>query len=162
MQPGFMIYADDWLNYAEEYSAEEIGEMLKALLAYFTTGENAAFTDRGMRQFYRQTKKSIDFDRIRYDNKCLQNAYNRYRGTCKKKGIEPLVYEDWLSTVNDGQQPSTKPTNNQSPTINNQKPKTNNQSPEGMQGEIDDFINHHLSPDRTTEDMLLKMGGYGE
>ena len=60
-----------------------------------------------MRQFYRQGTKSIDRDRERYSEKCLKNAYNRYKGICKKTGIDWLEYEEWLTTVNDRQRPST-------------------------------------------------------
>lgn len=98
-QPGFMIYADDWSNYISDYSTEEIGEMLKALLCYFSTGEVTEFEDRGMRQFYRQAVKSIVLDRIRYEDKCLKNAYNRYRGTFKNKDKQPLDFDDWYSDV---------------------------------------------------------------
>jgi len=164
-QPGFMIYADDWENYISDYEPEEIGEMLKALLGYFLTGELTEFTDRGMRQFFRQGTKSIDFDRKRYDKKCLQNAYNRYRGVCKKSKIEPLSFEEWLTTVNDRREPLTKPTNinNQSPITNNQPPITNNQYSEGMQGERENFVGDNLRTDnQSTEDFLFSFGGYGK
>ena len=136
-QPGFMIYADDWLVYAEEYSTEEIGEMVKALLAYFNAGEYTEFGDRGMRQFFRQAAKAIDYDRKRYEDKCLHNAHNRYKGLCKKRGIEPLDFDEWLTTLDDGQRPSTNPTNNQLPVIKDQSsiPIVKDQTPKGMQGE---------------------------
>lgn len=136
-QPGFMIYAEDWLVYAEEYNTEEIGTMVKALLAYFSTGEHTDFSDRGMRQFYRQATKAIDLDRKHYEDKCLHNAHNRYKGLCKKKGLEPLDFEEWLTMEDDCQRPSTKPTNNnnQLPIIKDQSPVINSQWSEGMQGE---------------------------
>ncbi len=36
-QPGFMIYAEEWSTYAEDFSDEELGRMLRALLSYFNT-----------------------------------------------------------------------------------------------------------------------------
>lgn len=141
MQPGFMIYADDWENYFSDYRVEEIGEMLKALLQYFLTGETTEFSDRGMRQFFRQAAKAIDLDRMRYDKKCLQNAYNRYRGICKKNHEEPNSYEEWLA-INDRQELLTKveesfsipTTNNQYSVVKSQPSVLNEQKPEGMQG----------------------------
>lgn len=147
MQPGFMIYADDWSNYLSDYSTEEVGEMLKALLGYFLTGEVTEFEDRGMRQFFRQAAKAIDFDRRRYDKKCLQNAYNRFRGEWKKKNkdVEPPSFEEWKTTVDERQRPSLTDdesfpiantnNNNQSSIPNNQLPIPNNQLSERMQGE---------------------------
>lgn len=135
MQSGFMIYAEDWISYTEEYTSEEIGQMLKALLAYFLYGEHTEFTDRGMRQFYRQVVKAVDLDRTRYNEKCESNAYNRYRGLCKEKGATPLNRDDWKkeiysknseSTTVDDRQPSspiTIPivnTNNQQSVFNSQ------------------------------------------
>ena len=166
MQPGFMIYADDWSNYLSDYNPEEVGEMLKALLGYFLTGEATEFADRGMRQFFRQAAKGIDFDRKRYDDKCLQNAYNRYRGTCKRKNVNPLDFEEWLTTVNDRQQASTTDDesfsitniNNQSPIpisnsqfsiINPQSSISNRQLSEGIQGERQEMTPEEFDRRRT-------------
>ena len=138
MQPGFLIYADDWLVYAEEYSAEEIGKMVKALLSYFCTGEHTEFADRGMRQFFRQATKAIDLDRARYEKKCLQNAYNRYKGICKQRNENPLSFEEWLTTVDERHEPSPIPiinTNNQQSITNNHYSTVNTQESERMQGE---------------------------
>lgn len=121
-QSGFMLYVDDWINWTADYSDEETGIMLKALLNFFTTGEVKEFADRGMRQFFRQAIKAIELDRKRYDDKCLHNAHNRYKGECKKKGIEALDFEEWLTTVDNRQ--GTLPittntnTNNQESIIN--------------------------------------------
>lgn len=129
-QPGFMIYAEDWGQYTEDYSDEELGQMLRALLSYFDTREQPSFSDRGMRQFFKQAAKGIDLDIRRYTDKCRQNAYNRYRGTCKQKHEKPLPFEQWLTTVDDGHQTSPIPTptsNNQLSTINTQQSEINNQ-----------------------------------
>lgn len=65
-QPGFMLYAGDWQEYATDYDSEEIGDMVKALLKMFLTGEVTEFHDRGMRQFYRQAMKAMEADRRSY------------------------------------------------------------------------------------------------
>ena len=125
-QPGFMLYAGDWQEYATDYDSEEIGEMVKALLNVFLTGEATEFHDRGMRQFS-------------YVKKCVENTYNRYKGI---KGKEALPFEKWLdeeykqrlTIVDDRQEPSPNVTknntNDQSPETNSQSPIINNQIPE--------------------------------
>lgn len=132
-QPGFMIYAEDWDVYTEDYSDEEIGAMLRALLSYFARSEETSFTDRGMRQFYKLATKSIDLDVMRYQDKCQKNAYKRYQGLCKERHVKPLSFEIWqespeqaqkqLTAVDCGQPQS--PT--QTSTINTQKTTLNHQ-----------------------------------
>lgn len=132
-QPGFMIYAEDWEVYTEDYSDEELGEMLRALLLYFGKSEQTTFTDRGMRQFYKLATKCIDLDVMRYEDKCRKNAYKRYQGLCKERRVKPLPYEVWLESPEQAQQQLTavdrgqaeSPT--QTPTINTQKSVFNNQ-----------------------------------
>lgn len=130
-QPGFMLYADDWQEYSADYDSREIGEMVKAILKVFLTGEITEFPDRGMRQFYRQALKAIEADRRSYVTKCVENAYNRYKGI---RGKDSLSFDRWLqeiykqrlTTVDDRQEPSPNVTKNNT---NNQLPETNSQLP---------------------------------
>ena len=111
-QPGFMIYAEEWSTYAEDFSDEELGRMLRALL---------------MRQFFRQAAKSIDLDAERYALKCRQNAYNRYKGACRQQNKTPLDFEQWLTNVDDRQGPSPISIPTSITNINSQYSKTNSQ-----------------------------------
>ena len=97
--PGFMIYAEDWACYTEDYSDEELGRMLRALLGYFDAQDQPTFDDRGMRQFFKLASKSIDLDRMRYEKKCRLNAYIRYKGLCKQERKKPLSFEEWEAAV---------------------------------------------------------------
>lgn len=154
-QPGFMIYAEDWSAYTEDYSDEELGRMLRALLGYFDTQEQPTFSDRGMRQFFKLASKGIDLDRKRYEDKCMHNAYIRYKGICRQQHEKALSFEEWAEEVehrrqnspevtdghqtspevtgghqtspqvNDGHQSSPIPT----PTANNQQSTVNSQQP---------------------------------
>ena len=126
-QPGFMIYAEEWSTYAEDFSDEELGRMLRALLSYFNTQEQTDFADRGMRQFFRQAAKSIDLDAERYALKCRQNAYNRYKGACRQQNKTPLDFEQWLTNVDDRQGPSPISIPTSITNINSQYSKTNSQ-----------------------------------
>jgi len=141
-QPGFMIYAEDWAAYTEDFNDEELGRMLRALLAYFDTQEQPSFSDRGMRQFFRLASRGIDLDIKRYNERCRQNAYNRYKGACKQQHEKPMSYEEWLTNVDDRGPSSTNVddrgpsstnvtntntnTNSQPSTINHQPSKTKN------------------------------------
>ena len=155
-QPGFMIYAEDWACYTEDYSDEELGRMLRALLGYFDAQEQPTFDDRGMRQFFKLASKSIDLDRMRYEKKCRLNAYIRYKGLCRQERKKPLSFEEWeaavesrrqnASDVTDGHQTSPDVTDGHqtspavtgghqtSPTItpafNDQPPTVNGQQPD--------------------------------
>ena len=105
-QPGFMIYAEDWEIYTEEYTDEEMGKMLRALLSYFNTREQPSFPDRGMRHFFKMVSGSIDRDIRRYTDKCRQNAYNRYKGVCRQQHEKPLSFEEWITGIDDRRQTS--------------------------------------------------------
>lgn len=129
-QPGFMIYAEDWEVYTEDYSDEELGQMLRAMLLYFSKGEETAFSDRSMRQFFRQTTRSIDADAKHYEDKCRKNAYNRYKGLCRQMKVKALPFDRWVTEVDDRQQPSPIPTTNvqqPTPTANPQQAASNTQ-----------------------------------
>lgn len=122
--PGFMIYVEDWEAAAEDFTEEEIGEILLGLLRYFQTGEVTEFSDRAVKQFYKAAVKGISRDAERYQERCLKNAHARYKGVCKEKGIEPLDFESWV-VENERQRSSTDVTNNSFNPNNNSNPKTN-------------------------------------
>ena len=138
-QPGFMIYAEDWAAYTEDFNDEELGRMLRALLAYFDTQEQPSFSDRGMRQFFRLASRGIDLDIKRYNERCRQNAYNRYKGACKQQHEKPMSYEEWLTNVDDrgpsstnvdDREPSsTNVTNTNTNTNTSSQPSTINHQP---------------------------------
>ena len=85
-QPGFMVYAETWSMLYEDYTPEEIGQLFKAALEYFLTGECTEFSERGMRSAFRSVARDIDADRQRYRNKVLQTRYAAY---CK--------HNDWAA-----------------------------------------------------------------
>ena len=128
-QPGFMIYAEDWAAYTEDFNDEELGRMLRALLAYFDTQEQPCFSDRGMRQFFRLASRGIDLDIKRYNERCRQNAYNRYKGACKQQHEKPMSYEEWLTNVDDRGPSSTIVTNTNTNTNTSSQPSTINHQP---------------------------------
>lgn len=128
-RPGTMLYIDAWRDCVEDYSPQEIGLLLIAGIHYYETGEYTDFEDRGMRQFFKQFAKSIDQDRIHYEEICFKNAHNKYKSDCEKRGEVPLSFEDWKEQCtengDDRQRPLTIVTNNNTKTKINPNP--NNQ-----------------------------------
>ncbi len=161
-QSGFVLYVNDWIDWTADYSDEETGIMLKALLKFFTTGEITTFDDRGMRQFFRQGIKAIELDRKSYDDKCLHNAHNRYKGECKKNGIEPLEFEEWLTTVDNRQGASPKTTNNNINFNSNSNFNNNSNSSRSAEGERTLSITEALEQGKITEAeaVSLRLRGY--
>lgn len=100
-QPGMMLFFDEWMELLEDYSMEEIGELLRASLMYGAHGEVTEFEDRAMRTAFRRMMQSIDNDSKRYDRKKAQRIYAAYSKTERNKGNDPIDFETWLSTVYD-------------------------------------------------------------
>ena len=62
---GIVVYFD-LLDSLADYSSEEAGELLLAMLRYGTTGEVPAFEDRGMKTLWRSVQQKIDRDLVKY------------------------------------------------------------------------------------------------
>ena len=118
---GFMIYADDWEASLNLISDAEAGQIIKAVINYFMTGEIAEFTDRTLTLFFTQAVKRINTDTEHYNKKCQQNAYNRYKGLCKERGQEPLPFEEWIT----GKETTDDDCGRSSTTVTNNKPNNN-------------------------------------
>lgn len=113
--PGFMVYVEEWTTFIENYTDEEVGKVFKATLDFFHNGTLQDLDDRGMKLMLRQTTNAVSRDMEAYEEKCLRNAYNRYRGTVKNTDETPLEYDAWkdaMTTVEDGQPTSRTVTNN--------------------------------------------------
>ena len=70
-----------------------------------------------------------------------------------------------MTTVNEGQEPSTTVNESFSISItntNNQQSKANNQQSKGMQGEKEQFIDRHAYSPTVSDDFMSKMAGYGK
>ena len=114
-RPGIMIYFD--LEPAlSMLSDSEVGQLFKAAMKYGEFGVVPEL-DGMVAMAWTFVKPKIDRDNEAYNERCIQNAYNRYVGECKKHNASALSREDWeikiyipgrqaLTDVDDGSNPS--------------------------------------------------------
>lgn len=95
-RPGTMLYFD-LLYDLDDYTDEESGQLLKAMLRYGLSGEVPQFSDRGMRTMWRKLQSTIDRDGDNYDHKILQRRYAAYCKKAKSREEEPVSFDEWLS-----------------------------------------------------------------
>ena len=93
-RPGFMLYYKDFEG-IEEFSVEECGMLMLAILEYATTGESPSFSDRGMRQLWRRIRETLDRDGERYAEKCEANRLRgQYKAYIDRTDV-PVSFEQW-------------------------------------------------------------------
>ena len=97
--PGFMVYVEDWKDFAAQSTDKDMGQVVRALIKYFETGTKENFVNSASRLFYLQTIRTLDRDREKYADRCLQNSYNRLKQEWMKKGEEIPSYEEWASNA---------------------------------------------------------------
>ena len=81
---GILFFPTDWKLIREEFSGEEIADLMAALFLYFESRETRRFEDRALRVIYRQTLAQIDRQIEKYRQTCEQNAQNAR----KRKGAQ--------------------------------------------------------------------------
>lgn len=92
-RPGVLFYFDLEPALAM-LSDAEAGQLFKAAMAYGHFGVVPEFG--GMAAMaWTFVKPKIDRDNDAYQKTCVQNAYNRYVGECKKNGTTALSREAW-------------------------------------------------------------------
>lgn len=114
-RPGIMFYFE--LRPAlSMLSDEEAGKLFKAAMEYGEFGVVPEL-DGMAAMAWTFVRPKIDRDNEAYNERCIQNAFNRYVGECKKNGTTALSREAWeakifaprqqrLTSVNDGSSPS--------------------------------------------------------
>lgn len=94
MRPGTIIYFD-LLEDLADFTDEEAGKLLRALLLYGTTGEVPCFSDRGMKAVWRKIQAWADRDSQKYDRAVLQRRYAVYCRKMRQEEQEPLGFTEW-------------------------------------------------------------------
>lgn len=97
-RPGTMIYFDLWDD-LKDYTDEESGQILKAILGYGLNGEAPDFTDRGMKTLWRKLQSAIDRDAVAYDEKVMQRRYAAYCKKVRSAGEVPSSFEEWRTIM---------------------------------------------------------------
>ena len=115
-QTYFKFYFD-WMDFFEELTTEEVGQIMLAAAVYAQTGEDAHFEDRGLRMAWKSIKGTIDRTTAQTEN-------NRENG--KKGGAPKNNRNAQKTTENNQKQPKTTENNRKQPkTTENKHTNTN-------------------------------------
>lgn len=87
------IYFKDFDLEDDDFSDEEIGKLLRAVLAYGKRGEIVDLPDRSLRRLFRSMQPNMDFDRIKY----FAGQWWGLWMTDKRCKITDDSFEDWLA-----------------------------------------------------------------
>ena len=94
-KPGVMLYFDV-RPCLKRLSAEEKGLLFDAILEYGENGTNPGF-DGMIGIAWDFIQLSIDRDSDRYDHQVSQKRYATYVREAKRKGVESVSFETWIS-----------------------------------------------------------------
>lgn len=98
--PGVMVYFDDVLPALDLLSNEEAGRLFRSMLEYAKFGIVPDLGDSvALNMAWKFIQPQIERDKIVYDKKLLQKRHAVYCREQKKKGIDPLDFEEWLQTL---------------------------------------------------------------
>lgn len=95
---GVMLYFSDWRPLMQRLSTEEIGELVKAVMAFAENGEIPTTTGMVGLAFDLLTPK-ITRDAENYYNRCIDNQYAVYCREAKKRSEEPLSKDEWKKLI---------------------------------------------------------------
>lgn len=95
-RPGVMLYFDLWPS-LKRLNLEEKGRLLEAILEYAQWSAQPDFgEDLALALVWDFVRPRIDRDGERYEDTVQKRRYAVYIREEKKKGREPLDYEEWL------------------------------------------------------------------
>lgn len=94
------IFYHEWLDLLEDFSDEEAGQLLKAVLLFDSTGTKTQFKDRGMKTAFKQMIATTSRNRERYESACQKKA-EYYRKKSKGNGTTVQSTIEDYSTVTD-------------------------------------------------------------
>ncbi len=93
-RPGLMLYFDT-VPVFERLSDEDAGRLIKAVLAYASTGELVPL-DGTLALLFELIRPRIDRDAEKYEQAVQKRKYGGYKKTCLDRDETPLEYEVWL------------------------------------------------------------------
>ena len=93
-RPGFMLYFDTAPAF-ERLSDEGAGRLIKAMLAYASTGELVPLDDN-LALLFELIRPRLDRDAEKYEQTVQKRKYGGYRKACLDRGETPLEYEVWV------------------------------------------------------------------
>lgn len=99
----FTISSVDTEELLRDYTAEETGEIFKALLAYANRGEEFESGDRSMRTLFKIIQANIERNYVKYEEKCERNRQIAQEREKKRKRTD--LQEEKQAVSNETQTP---------------------------------------------------------
>lgn len=99
----FTISSVDTEELLRDYTAEETGEIFKALLAYANRGEEFESGDRSMRTLFKTIQANIERNYVKYEEKCERNRQIAQEREKKRKRTD--LQEEKQAVSNETQTP---------------------------------------------------------
>lgn len=94
-----MLYYNDIEPWANNLTAEKLGELMRALLAYSHFGALPEFDNADILKIAWETlKPKLDADNQRYVDVVTKRAYAAYVREAKKSGKRYLPLEEWATS----------------------------------------------------------------
>ena len=87
------IYFKDFEGLEEDFKDEEIGKLLRAVIAYGKSGELVDLRDRALRRLFKAMQPSMDFDRLKF----YAGQWWGLWMTDKRLKLTDLDFESWLA-----------------------------------------------------------------
>lgn len=116
-RPGFMLYFDTAPAF-ERLSDEDAGRLIKAALAYASTGELVPL-DGTLALLFELIRPRLDRDAEKYEQTVQKRKYGGYKKTCLDRNETPLEYEIWLEHAQAcTSMPTATATSTTTPTVN--------------------------------------------
>ena len=144
----FPVYFQDWKAIRNAVSPEQGWKLFNACLNYAELGEPLKEKDPVIIAFFQLLSGGIDRSIAKSEEKAQKSRYARYCGLKKESGESPLSFEEWVTTVDACQQPSTHVNDGDNHNRNR------NRNPIEIQSESE-------SESKTTNSPKKKYGDYG-
>lgn len=91
----------DRLEPLQDLSDAELGAVFRAIWNYAERDQNPDGLAATLLPYFRILRPCVDQTRIRYNETCVKNRYNRFRSECKKRAKDAPDLWDWWATCPD-------------------------------------------------------------
>ena len=95
MKPGVMVYFDRIGPALSALSDSQLGQLLRAIVAYAETGLIPDGLDAMTAFAFETLRPSVDGDEKRYQKTVTHGKYMAYCRKCKEAGEKPLPEAEW-------------------------------------------------------------------
>lgn len=100
MSKDSFVFHHDYIDF-DEFSAEEVKELVCAMIAYSANDAEPTFDDRVLRIAWKGIKSRMDADKQAYADRCEQNRENIRKRWSKSEDTDTTVYDRIQSNTNE-------------------------------------------------------------